>query len=88
MWEPHSTTPNEEKTVSSFELSVNQGVIILFTDIQEIETIRELSPRGKMQFNFKEFRLFSATAVSNDKNLSYFCIQIKEIDVYHCGKFI
>ncbi|XP_043863696.1 autophagy-related protein 2 homolog A isoform X5 [Drosophila mojavensis] len=86
MWEPHSSIINHEKPVSSFELSVKQGAIVVYTNAQEVEAIRHVSQRGKLQVKFKDFRLFSAAALNNEKNISYFCIQIKEIDVHHSGQ--
>ncbi|XP_043070830.1 autophagy-related protein 2 homolog A isoform X2 [Drosophila grimshawi] len=88
MWEPQSATSQEENSVCSFELCVKEGILLMYTDIRDLENKEQTSSRGKLKCNIKEFRLFSVTGLKNEKNLSYFCTQLKEIDVYHCGNIL
>ncbi|XP_064538983.1 autophagy-related protein 2 homolog A, partial [Drosophila montana] len=88
MWEPQSATIKDDNNVCSFELYVKEGICIIYTNVQDLEKTDQISPRGKLQWNLKDFRSFMVTALNNDKNLGYFCVQIKDIDVYHCGQTV
>ncbi|XP_030557492.1 autophagy-related protein 2 homolog B isoform X3 [Drosophila novamexicana] len=88
MWEPQSATINDDINVCSFELCVKEGICIIYTNVQELEKTDQLSPRGKLQWNLKDFRAFTVAALNNDKNSGYFCVQLKDIDVYHCGQTV
>lgn len=73
--------------ICSFELRFDDGTIIIYTDVQDIEKGCQKSNHSILQLNFKEFRLFSVTGFNYDKNLSYCCLQLNEMDVYHSGKY-
>jgi len=70
----------------SLELFVEEGKLIMHTEIPDFDKNIQSSSRGKLQLNLKEFRLFSVTGFNNDKNLNYFCIQLNETDILHCGE--
>lgn len=74
--------------ICSFDLCFEDGTLIVYTDVQDVEKGSQQSNHSILQLNFKEFRLFSVTGFNYDKNLSYFCLQLNEMDVYHSGKYI
>ncbi|XP_033148965.1 LOW QUALITY PROTEIN: autophagy-related protein 2 homolog A [Drosophila busckii] len=76
----------ETKSVFSLELCIAEGSFIIFTNVLESDKIVQPIHYGKLQINLKGFKLFTVTAPNNDKNISYFLIQLREIDVYHIGQ--
>jgi len=77
----------EVNKMFSLEVCVKEGNFIMFTNTQDPEQKAQPNPKGKLQFNLKEMRLFSVTGFNNDKNLDYFCAQINETELLHCGEF-
>lgn len=74
--------------VCSFELCFEDGSLIMYTDVQDVEKGCAPSSHSILQLNLKEFRLFSVTGFNYDKNLSYCCLQLNELEVFHSGKCI
>ncbi|XP_068148275.1 autophagy-related protein 2 homolog A [Drosophila tropicalis] len=64
----------------SFEAIIEEGCLILFAPVRDSDNVV-----GKFQINLKELKLFTVTGLNNDKNLGYFCIQLKQIEALHCG---
>ncbi|XP_039485228.1 autophagy-related protein 2 homolog A [Drosophila santomea] len=69
----------------SFELFVEQGSLILFSHLLDVETNQRSKECGKFQVNIKELRLFTVNGLDDDSNRSFFCIQLGEIEALHCG---
>ncbi|KAH8417293.1 hypothetical protein KR222_008007 [Zaprionus bogoriensis] len=72
----------------SFDLCFEEGILTLYTDIQDLEKGCQQSNRGILQLDLKEFRLFSVSGFNYDKNVNYFCLQLNQMDVFHSGEML
>ncbi|KAH8385046.1 hypothetical protein KR093_006195 [Drosophila rubida] len=82
------TSLKEEQNMFSFELCVEEGILIMYPEIRELDKKDQRNTKGKLQLNLKELTLFLVTGFNNDQNLSYFCVQLNETDVLHCGQVL
>lgn len=76
---------NIKKSQFSINLSIQNGMVELFTSIRDAEN--QIIPKdlGKIEISVNELNIFSVNGYNDNKHLCYLCIQIGDIKMDHCG---
>ncbi|XP_011503827.1 PREDICTED: autophagy-related protein 2 homolog A [Ceratosolen solmsi marchali] len=66
-------------------LTISQGILTMYTPVRD--SMRNVIPgqQGEIIMRFEDAILFSVSDYKGDENLSYVCLMIKDVKLYHCG---
>lgn len=79
----------ETKSQSQFVLNlhISLGLITMNTPVRDITANVIPNQQGEFVFSVEGAQVFTVSGYNGDPNLGYVCVQVKNAQLHHCGKF-
>lgn len=79
-------TPYQKESNISFDVTVGKGELTFFAPTRDAENRVLPGQLGKFLIKLNTFSLFCVNGHNNNPHLAYMCLQLKDLEVYHCGE--
>lgn len=66
-------------------LNINQGLITLHTPVRDSKKNVIPGQQGEIILKAEDATIFSVSRYKGDENLTYVCVMVKDVLLYHCG---
>ncbi|XP_053954564.1 autophagy-related protein 2 homolog A [Anastrepha ludens] len=77
--------PDIQKSNLSIEISIENASVVLFVPIRDTETQIKPEDLGKINIKLEELKIFSVSGYNDNKNLCYLCLELRDLEMDHCG---
>ena len=82
----HSMYQTDYSNATAFQLYVEQGMVSMLAPVRDAQNHVVPGQQGEFVLKVNSTNIFSVSGYHGNTNLGYFCVQGKNLEMYHCGQ--
>ncbi|CAO1344881.1 unnamed protein product [Diamesa serratosioi] len=82
----HSIYQTDYSNTTAFQLYIEQGMVSMLAPVRDAQNHVVPGQQGEFVLKVNSTNIFSVSGYHGNTNLGYFCVQGKNLEMYHCGQ--